>query len=257
MPTVEEVGKPVAEIVAETRRILEAAEVEELQLRALGGLAIRLRAGADLPESLARSYQDIDLFAAKGSQSRVEALLEGLGYAGDRHFDAAHGDRRLLFLDPNGGHVDVFVGVFELCHVVPIAKHRVALDRLTLPLAELLLTKLQIVQLNEKDQRDIVTLLHEHDVGAADQETINAEVIAEALASDWGLWRTSTANLERTATAVAAYELDADRQARVHERLDRLSAQIESQKKSRRWRMRARVGERVRWYEEPEEEPED
>lgn len=256
MWAVKEVRKPVEEIVAEIRQILAAAQRENIPLRAIGGLAVRLRATAELPRSLTRTYQDIDLFAAKGSQSLITPLLEGLGYAADQHFNAAHGDRRLLFVDSNGGHIDVFVGIFQLCHLVPIPKDRVVLDPLTLPLAELLMTKLQIVQLNEKDQRDILTLLHEHDVGPADEETINFQVVASALASDWGLWRTSTANIVRTSNAVANYRLAADRQAQVHERLDRLAAQIESHPKSRRWRMRARVGERMRWYEEPEEEPE-
>ena len=255
MPAVGEV-KPVDEIVAETRTILEAARRDQVPLRAIGGLAIRLRAGHERHTNLERSYRDIDLFAPKKSQASVSALLEGLGYAPDRHFNAAHGDRRLLFLDSSGSHIDVFVGVFELCHVIPISADRAAMDPLTLPLAELLLTKLQIVQLNEKDQQDIVTLFYHYDVGADDADMINGDLVARILAGDWGLWRTSTGNLDRTAASVDRYQLDADGRALVHERIDRLRGQIGAEPKSRKWKMRARIGERKRWYEEPEEEPE-
>ena len=36
-------------------------------------------------------------------------------------------------------------------------------------------------------------------------------------------------------------------------RLDDLRIRVDEEPKSPRWRIRARVGERVKWYEEPEE----
>lgn len=250
-----QMSRPVEEMAAEARRILDAADQQGLHVRAVGGLAVHLHTHRDLPASLSRSYQDIDFFAAKGHQKSVTTLFEGLGYRSDRHFNAAHGDRRLLFVDSQDRHLDVFVGVFQLCHRIPI-EDRLDADELTLPLSELLLTKLQIVELTEKDQRDILTLLHQHAVGPSDDETVNVQIVGRLLAADWGLWRTCTRNIEATRATIDAYELsDADR-SMLLDRLEALTARIEAEPKSRKWRARARVGERVRWYDEPEEEPE-
>jgi hypothetical protein len=245
-----------AEIVQQARSILAEAASAGVTLRVLGGIAVHLHARADLPYCLRRTYQDIDVYTPRRSQAPVTALMERLGYRPDRHFNAAHGDRRLLFFDSQGRHIDVFAGVFQLCHTIPL-DGRITADQLTVPLAELLLTKLQIVRLNEKDQRDILAVLHDHPVGDADDEQVNAGVIAGMLANDWGLWRTSTANLRATLDSIGRYELSARAQETLSERVRSLSVRIDAEPKSRRWRMRARVGERVRWYEEPEEEPTD
>ena len=139
-----------------------------------------------------------------------------------------------------------------MCHEIPIDR-RVAVDPTTIPLAELLLTKLQVVKLNEKDLRDIVAILHHHDVGEADGDTINAARVAELCADDWGLWRTTKMNVERVRDGVEHYDIAAAERDEVERRLDVLWARIEAQPKSRGWRLRDRVGDRKQWYEDPEE----
>ena len=139
-----------------------------------------------------------------------------------------------------------------MCHVIPVAK-RLALDPMTVPLAELLLTKLQVVALNEKDQRDIVNLLHAHPLSDDDAAGINAHYVAGLLAGDWGLWRTSTLNVERVRSGLARYGLAPEQEEIVRTRLDDLRSRIDEEPKRTRWKVRARMGERVKWYEEPEE----
>ena len=148
------------------------------------------------------------------------------------------------------GQLDVFVGVFRMCHAIPLTD-RLLVDELTLPLAELLLTKLQIVKLNEKDLRDAVAILHHHDVGEHDGATINATRIAELCAEDWGLWRTSKLTIERVREGLDAYGLASSDLQAIETRLERIWAEIERAPKSRGWRMRDRVGDRKRWYDDP------
>jgi hypothetical protein len=136
--------------------------------------------------------------------------------------------------------------------VIPITK-RIELDAMSIPLAELLLTKLQVVQLNEKDQRDIIAILGHHLVGESDDETVNASYVAQLLARDWGLWRTTKMNMERTREALPSYDLPAQDQQAIIERLDQLWQRIEAEPKSTKWQLRNRIGDRLRWYEEPEE----
>jgi hypothetical protein len=138
-----------------------------------------------------------------------------------------------------------------MCHEIPL-EQRLTVNAGTVPLAELLLTKLQIIELNEKDVRDTVALFHEHEV-TGDDSGVNAARVAELCGADWGLWRTITANLENVRAHLDRYALAPDESARVNARLEAVEERIEAAPKSRAWRLRARVGERVKWYETPEE----
>jgi hypothetical protein len=240
---------PLEDVLAEASRILDAAT--DVPLRLLGGAAIALSADGD--PLLPRAYNDIDFVTAAGRGPEVVRAFDDLGYVGDQRFNGLNGHRRLLFVDPgNQRRVDVFVAKFEMCHAIPLAK-RLTLSARTIPLADLLLTKLQIFALNEKDQRDIVNLLHAHSLADNDADGINAAYVATLLAGDWGLWRTSTLNLDRVRDGLAQYGLEPADEQLVRSRLDDLRSRIDAEPKSAKWKMRARVGERVKWYEEPEE----
>jgi hypothetical protein len=249
---VEPAAAPLADIVAEAERLLAAARSSNVPIRLIGGLAVYFHT-QEIPEPLARSYGDIDVATTKGAGRGASELLSSLGYEPSREFNALHGSRRMLFNDPqNERKLDVFVDTFELCHTIPITG-RLALDEHTIPLAELLLTKLQVVELTDKDLLDIVTLLYQHDVGPHDDDVINSDFIAGLTADDWGLWRTVRLNVERVGDRVGALPLDAAARARVIARANALWERVEQEPKSRKWRLRDRVGDRKRWYELPDE----
>ena len=248
-----EADAPRVDIIEEAGRLLEAAAADGVPLRLIGGLAVRLHAPGGLHPAVARSYKDIDFVTVRGKSRQATELIGGRGYVANDEFNAVNGHRRLLFYDlANGRQVDVFVGSFEMCHVIPVAK-RLALDPMTVPLAELLLTKLQVVALNEKDQRDILALLHHHEVGDADGEIINGSYIGSLCAADWGLWRTCKLNLQRSAEALATYGFSDEERTQITRRIERLWDMIEATPKSVKWKLRDRVGDRKQWYEEPEE----
>jgi len=217
-------------------------------LRLLGGVAVRLRSSG-LPPALQREYKDLDFATTKKAAGDAQSLLRGLGYEPHLGFNAMNGRERLLFYDdPNRRQVDVFVSSFRMCHEIPLEK-RLTVDDDTVPLAELLLTKLQIIELNEKDVRDTVALLLEHEV-TEDDQGVNASHVASLCADDWGLWRTISHNLEKLRHHVGDYDVDAEA---VSNRVALILERIETAPKSRSWRMRAKIGERKRWYELPEE----
>jgi hypothetical protein len=236
------------DVVVEGRRILGAAREAGLTLRLLGGVAVKVRSRG-LPPALSREYQDLDFATSKKSAGDLQKLLRDLGYEPHLGFNAMNGRERLLFYDnPNNRQVDVFVKSFRMCHEIPL-EDRLTVDEDTVPLAELLLTKLQIIELNEKDVRDTVALLLEHEV-TDDDAGVNAWHISTLCAEDWGLWRTITRNLDELHERVGSYDVDRETvSGRVLLLLDR----IEAMPKSRSWRMRAKVGERKRWYQLPEE----
>jgi hypothetical protein len=246
-------GAPLADMEDEARRVLAGAEERGVTLRLIGGLAVRLHSGVGRLPAFEREFKDID-FATRSAEARAaDALFVVLGYEPSREFNALNAGRRAIYGDPaNDRHVDLFFERFEMCHRIPIMD-RMQLERGTIPLAELLLTKLQIVEINEKDQRDVCALLHEHPVGDSDDETVNAGEIARLCAADWGLWRTCGLNLEKLREAVGRYEVaDAERQV-VRDRIDALWARIEAEPKSRKWKLRDRIGDRRQWYLDPEE----
>jgi hypothetical protein len=251
-PGIEMTGGPLADIVAEAERVLDAADAQGVVLRLIGGLAIHEHAHP-MPAALARTYGDIDTATVKGQNRPVTDLLTGLGYEAARQFNALHGASRMLFNDPvNERKLDVFVDGFELNHSIPITA-RIDVEQRTIPLAELLLTKLQVVEFTDKDMRDTLALLAGHEVGESDAETINGDVVAALTADDWGLWRTMQLNLERLRDGAGTVGLDELDRQHVLQRIDSLGDRIEREPKSRRWRLRARVGDRKRWYQVPDE----
>ena len=242
----------LADVVEEGGRLLEIARSDGATLALLGGVAVRVLA-PEVPTALDRAYKDLDFAVPKGSGGDAQKLLRGAGYEPHVVFNAMNGKERMLFFDnDNGRQVDLFVGSFRMCHQIPFGD-RLKLGEPTVPLAELLLTKLQIVQLNEKDVRDTVLLFHGHEVADHDEAAVNAERIAQLCADDWGLWRTITGNLARCEEMLGDYALPEPERARVGERLRAVLRRIEQAPKSRGWRLRAKIGEHKRWYELPEE----
>lgn len=241
------------DVVVEATRLIAAADADGCTVRVMGGVAISMHAADGIHPALRRTYRDIDLVTAKRDGRRALKLLETAGYEPNERFNAMNGGRRLVVYDmQNGRQLDVFVGDFAMCHKLPIAD-RLHVDPTTLPLAELLLTKLQVVHTNRKDMLDICAILLDHEVGDQDDNMINAGYVASLLAADWGLWRTSRGTIETTRGQLAELDLGPDDRELIDRRLTELWQRIEQQPKSLRWRSRAKIGERTRWYEEPEE----
>jgi hypothetical protein len=241
----------LAEPVAEGTRIAEAAAERGLPLRLLGGVAVALLCPSARKPPLQRRYGDIDFATIGSAKEDVVGLMQALGYVPDREFNTLHGHRRLFFWDEaNQRQVDVFVNEAHLCHRVNLKK-RIEIQPLALAPADLTVLKLQIVETNEKDYLDICALFADHDL-SDDESGINVRYIAGLAASDWGLWRTMGMVAERSEQF--ARELPEFSAAEiVADRLHRLRAALDTVPKSRGWKLRARVGERKRWYELPEE----
>jgi hypothetical protein len=248
-----ETAGPLADPVEETRRLIAAAAAQGLLLRALGGVALYLLAPEGKPR-LPRPVKDIDLAAPRGAGRPAGRLLEQAGYAGDEMFNALHGSRRLLFIDPRRErHVDVFVGEFSMCHEIPLTG-RLDREPLTVPPEELLLSKLQIVEATANDQSDLYSLLVQYEVGAGAGAGIDASFVAGLCARDWGLWRTCTGSIERLLSNLDSSPLDPGEAGLVQQRLERLRDGLEAEPKTMKWRLRSQVGDKVRWYQQPEEE---
>ena len=244
-----------AALETEADRILEALSEAGLTLRLVGSMAILRRCPnyASLAAS-ERIYRDLDFAGRKKEARNVHELLRRLGYVEDREvFVVSEGARAIFASKDNGVHVDVFYEKLDFCHAIPL-EDRLQIDALTLPLAELLLGKLQIVKIGEKDLVDMMALLLEHRLGDADENAINVARIAKLCAEDWGLWRTTTMNLDKLERFAASHaKLGDDLKAQLAASVASLRQRLDSEPKPLAWRMRAKVGERVKWYNDVEE----
>jgi len=244
---------PLPDIQEEARRIVGAAGERRTILRLIGGVAIALRCPSTREGRLRRAYQDLDLVGHERQSKEIKEILLSSGYRARERFNAVMGRRRMMFDDPsNNRRVDVFLDVFEMSHKLDFTA-RLELEPLTLTLADLLATKLQIVEVNEKDMRDVAALFIDHDVGSADGDSINGPYLAGLCSRDWGLYKTVTVNLAEFQNSSDVLGLTQAEMETSKARSQTLSKQIEAAPKSLSWRLRAGVGERVRWYELPEE----
>lgn len=252
-------GEISPEFFEERSRILEALAQEEnrhIVMRLIGALAFRTHCPrfGYLQEALGRAFTDIDFASYRRFFKDIQRLLMELGYQEDKMVSRLFSEHRVLFHDAIcGRHIDIFFDQLRFCHTLPLVG-RLEAENLTLPLAELLLEKMQIVQINEKDLIDTIMLLREHPIGETDDETINALVITRLTSNDWGMWRTVTGNLDLVKEFLTRYAQLSDEDRRVvAERIDHLRHHIDGAPKSARWKVRAAVGERVKWYEDVED----
>jgi hypothetical protein len=242
---------PLENIFDEANRVLEEARGRNLTLKLFGGLAIYTRCSSAKRPGLARKYVDIDVMGRSKQSGALKKMFVELGYAPRSKFNAMYGDRRLVFNDTDHERrVDVFLDVFEMCHKFDM-RDRLNQNGRTIPPADLLLTKLQIVEINEKDIKDLTCVLMDHDVAEADGDQINGAYISKLCANDWGIYKTLTMNLDKFGTLVPKMQLG-DESKVVEARVGKLRKMIEDEPKSFRWKMRARVGERTVWYQLPE-----
>jgi hypothetical protein len=244
------------QLLGEARELIDVATERGIVLRMLGGLAIGFLCPGLPPRT--RAGQDLDFGSRSSSRRPLTELLVERGYEPDRNFNALYGNKQLYFAHSDTGlAIDVLIDKLHMCHTLEFAGRLTRLSY-TLDPMDLLLSKLQIVELNEKDADDCLRLLVTFPLEDSDDErAMDLRVFRAVVADDWGWWRTITLNLERIRRlldqgerqAIAGGRLDAGGQ------LDVLGEAAEETPKSRRWKLRARIGERKRWYELPEETP--
>lgn len=247
------------EYVERALALVDQARDAGIELRILGSLAYRLHCPANIAlfDEMKRDLTDID-FAASGRQRKdVRAFLERLGYVIDQDLLVTTEGARFAFTEPQSGMiVDVFFDELNFCHPIPL-RDRLLLDYPTITPTDLLLEKMQIVEINPKDIKDSLVLLLEHQLDSGQADTVDGGYIAELLSADWGFYYTVTQNLDRLRRELSsASGLTPEQGQLVHERIDALAELVEKSPKTRKWKLRARVGPRVKWYQEVAEKSE-
>lgn len=236
--------------------IIEAAKQKQIQLRLMGATAIYYQCpnSRNLTDAMDRPLTDLDFMTLSKYVRHIPDLFLSLGFEGNERVNALYGLKRQIYTDPrNGRHVDVFVDKLTFCHEVDFTR-RLEADPTTLTLADLLLEKMQIVKIGEKDVKDTIILLREHEFGDNDDGVVNMHYISKLLSDDWGFYYTVTTNLKKTRDYVDTLSvINSSEKELVKSRIDSLLARIEGEGKSFKWRMRAKAGTKVKWYNDAEE----
>ena len=240
----------------ELRTILKASENAGILMRVIGSLAFQMHCPqfGYLQAAMGRAYTDIDFGAYNTQAKQISQLMTGMGYIDNREVYIGSEGERAIFDKPDTGlHVDIFYEKLDFCHAI-YWKDRLEVDSPTIPLTELLLEKMQIVEINEKDIIDTIMLLLEHPLGNIDKETINIQLAAQLCANEWGLWRTTTMNLNKVKQLAQHYtQLTPEQKSKVESQVNEILARLNDEPKPLAWRLRDRVGDRVKWYKEVDE----
>ena len=237
----------------ELKAILKASDDANILLRVIGSLAFQMHCPkyGYLQAAMGRAYTDIDFGAYSTQNKQISEMMTRRGYVENREvFIGSEGERAIFDKPGTGLHVDIFYEKLDFCHAI-YWKDRLEVDSPTIPLTELLLEKMQIVQINEKDIIDTIMLLLEHPLGDEDKETINIGLAAKLCANDWGLWRTTTMNLEKVKQLAQHYtQLSPEEKSKITSQVDDALKRINDEPKPLAWRIRDRVGDRVKWYKD-------
>ncbi|HEY6282669.1 MAG TPA: nucleotidyltransferase family protein [Nitrososphaerales archaeon] len=230
-------------------QIIDKAETNGVRLRLLGGLAFKKLCPSAVDPRYFRENKDIDLMGKREDSRKIVKIMETLGYRPRELFNKLNLGQRLIYYDiANKRRVDLFLDEFVMCHKFNF-KENILAGTYTLPITQLLMTKLQVVEKTEKEYKDLTVAFYDFDVTSG-PDGIRGDEIADLCSRDWGVYTTFRKSLE--ALEAEAANMDGNEQASVIQRIQKLMAMMDSAPKSFGWRMRARIGERQRWYDLPD-----
>jgi len=264
------------EMMSEARRIIDAGNENDVILRLTGGLAVRHYA-IDL-EFAERDYSDIDLVGLRRQAGDMHEVFAGLGYRENLHVAMATGNSQRQYFRPQrsleshvhmtkrarpiplvsavppSDHVDVFLDAMRMDHEIDF-RDRLQINTYAIDPADLFLSKLQMVNLNEKDAHDVITLCKDVYVDFHPHPgVLDLEHIAETCAGDWGLYIDVMSNIDTVMEHVGDYDLSPRQASRVERTLELAQDMMTEHSKSLRWRLRSRIGKRLKWYSDIDEQ---
>jgi hypothetical protein len=257
MGKVQDDSKLEAMMKDEGPRLVKEGTKRGLHIRLLGAIAFQHHCPKYnyLTSKLHRELSDVDFAGYNSERSTIDKMMREFGYVDEPMVSALFGHQRMIWDNKsNGLHVDIFFDKLEMNHDIPFSG-RLELEEMTIPLADMLLEKMQIVHINEKDIVDTIMLLREHSIGdSAAPETIDASYLAKLLSNDWGFYYTVTTNLKNVEGRLSGYsELTDEDRSDVTKKINELLTTLDKQPKTLAWKLRARVGPKTKWYKDVED----
>ncbi len=245
--------------IEEAKASVKEAEDKGIMLRIMGGMAIYLHSQEhkQLWEKLGRLgkkvFTDIDFVSYGKFRGQLLGFFKNRGFMINQRMLYYYGKNRQIYYGEKIPMVEIFYDKLQMNHTIDYKK-RLEVDSPTVPLAELLLQKIQMVRMNEKDIKDAIVLVRAHEIGKDDEERINRASIGASLLSDWGFYYTATTNLRKITNSLSNYVALGEEDTRiVKERINELLSYLEEEPKGMKWKSRALLGTKKKWYSEVDE----
>lgn len=240
----------------EARHLTEEAQKEGIILRVMGPIALHFyfpnhvelyRKMERLGE---RVFTDIDYASYSKCRGKIVPFFQKMGYELEKRAAMLSGNARHIYFGGQIPMIDVFFDKLDYNHPIEY-KNRLEINPYSVSLTDLLLQKLQIVQINDKDLKDGMLLLLASEIGLTDDGLINARYLEKIMSDDWGFYHTATMNLNKIKEASVNVKVlsDADRVV-IEEHVEQLILILEKAPKSGGWKRREKVGVKKPWYKE-------
>jgi hypothetical protein len=250
---------PPSAFIDEAHACVAAAREEGINLRVMGGLAIYMHSVEyeSLWEKLGRLgkkvFTDIDYVSYGKHRVKLLDFFKGRGFFINQKMLYLYGKTRQIYYGEKIPMAEIFFDRLEMNHMI-YYKHRLEADYPTVPLSELLLQKLQMVRMNEKDDKDTIILLRAHEIGDDDDDKINKKSLESHLLTDWGFHFTAVYNLKRIKETLRRFTVLSEEDIKViDDRLNQLIDYLENSQKSFKWKARSLIGNRIKRYNEVDE----
>ena len=227
-------------------QIIKSARENGATLRLIGGLAVKKFCNEI--EFCERDHGDIDLVGLSQESQQIIKTLTGLGYKENEEYTLASSGHRLLFELPDShDHVDVFLDKLWMEHDIDLRK-RLNIEDITIPVSDLIVCKLIVHDLTEKDYRDIVTLVKDLEIGTEDLPSIvNLNYISKLCSESWGLYHDILESIDECIAFLETYHFEEAVSREITSKFNLIRTAINEHPKSARWKLRSSVGERYHW----------
>ncbi len=225
------------QLAAMAKAVIASAAEKNLAARVMGGVAVHLSCESiETHPTLQREYADVDFVAVRRDFDALAALFAAMGWE-----LRGKAERRWTF-EKEGIGADLYDARYRDDHRIDFTA-RLALAAPTLPLADLLLLKLERKQMGEKDIKDAIALLLDHRVARGEAEglalsavegQIDHLYIARATRGDWSLWTTVYDNTIALENILEKY-LESEEAQLVWRRIELIQGDMDLQRKSLAW----------------------
>jgi hypothetical protein len=251
----EEYPKP-EEYLNEARRLTDEAQKQGLILRVMGPIALYFYFPQyiDLYRGMERLgekvFTDIDYASYGKNRGKIVPFFEKQGYELEKRAAMMSGGNRHIYYSDRIPMIDVFFDKLDYNHLINY-KGRLEIHPYCVSLTDLLLQKLQIVKINDKDLKDAMLLLLAAQIGEDENNKINLKYVAKLMSDDWGFFYTSTMNLNKVQASVTGVPVLSDQERiLINEKAEAMIKIIQNEPKSGKWKGRAKTGASKIWYKE-------
>lgn len=236
--------------IEHAKRLGNEAYERDIHLRLVGSISFRILCDETLHRDvLDREIGDIDFVGLKSEKKRIREMFSDAGYTMDKDVLMGSGGSRFVFFHDEH-EIDIFLDGIDMCHNLDLRDRLdVGPSDIALNPADLLLEKAQIVDINEKDLKDLALLFLEHPL-ADDDSGINKPYVLNLLSKHWGFYYTVSQNLSKVKDYADRSPLDKDQVGLIESRINDFLTSLEEEPKSTRWKLRSKVGTRIKWYED-------